>query len=234
MRNELRIRTFRLHVERQSGKGLLRIRLMEKLCQNSYTIAELANDAQRYFQDEYTKSHAIPVLHHSFEFWIREYGHDYKHGEIWKIEIRNGQWFNPAHLVKPETSHQICMGGTTSMQSVGCRLAMTVRFHKRSPLRQLGSQLLALMHTTLVNPSTPVQDARRPRRLPAGPWSRGMLRFSRKPIPCEERRTSQRSPNMKDSGGSVASTTTRPIATGGQRYSCHMMKRTNPVPFRSI
>ena len=133
----------------------LRIRLMEKLCQNSYTIAEVANDAQLYFQDEYKRSHAIPVQYHSFEFWIGGYGHDNKHGEIWKIKIRNGQWLDPAQLVKPETSHHIVWGG--QVQAIS-RLLLGYDLQIPQALNLDASQLSAFQ-TPLVNPSMPVQDA---------------------------------------------------------------------------
>ena len=90
----------------------LRIELMEKLCQSSYTIVEVSNLAQLYFQDEYWKSHAIPVPHQPFEFWIGGYGNDNKHGENWKIELRDGQWLDPAQLVEPEISSRIIWGRT--------------------------------------------------------------------------------------------------------------------------
>ncbi len=133
----------------------LRIRLMKELCQESYTIAEVTNVAQLHFQHEYVKSHSGTVPHHSFGFWIGGYGHDNKHGEIWKVEIRNGQWLDPVQTVEPETSSQIVWGG--QVQAIS-RLLFGYDPQIPHALNPDANQLEAF-HTPLVNSSMPVQDA---------------------------------------------------------------------------
>lgn len=137
----------------------LRIRLQGELFRNSYTIKEVAKVAQSYFQDEHNKAFpmtlSLPLPSHSFEFWIGGYGHDNKHGEIWKIELRNGQWLNPAQLVKPETSDQLLWGG--QVQAIS-RLLRGYDPQIPQKLKLDESQFTAF-ETPLVNPSMPVQDA---------------------------------------------------------------------------
>ena len=133
----------------------LRIRLQGELCKSSYTIEDVVKVAQLYFQDEHKKSFAIPLPYHSFEFWIGGYGHDKKHGEIWKIEIRGGQRLDPVQLVEPQTSHQIVWGG--QVQAI-CRLLHGYDPQVPQALKLDASQFAAF-ETPLVDPSMPVQDA---------------------------------------------------------------------------
>lgn len=77
------------------------------------------------------------------------------HGEIWKIELRNGQWLSPTQLVRPETSHQIVWGGQVQAISrllLGYDLQIAQSF-------DLAVGELSKFHTPLVHPSMPVQDA---------------------------------------------------------------------------
>ncbi len=84
----------------------LRMKLMEDLCVETYTRKEVARCSDRYFHDEYRKTHAIPVPDHSFEFWIGGYCYDNRQGENWKLAIRHGQWLSPARQLRPEASNQ--------------------------------------------------------------------------------------------------------------------------------
>lgn len=71
----------------------LRMKLMDYLCVNNYTIGDVARYTYVYLETEYKKSYAIPFPQdHLFEFWIGGYGHDDEHGEIWKIMLFGGKW----------------------------------------------------------------------------------------------------------------------------------------------
>lgn len=133
----------------------LRIRFEESLCSNSYTLEEVSKLSAQYFRDEYGRSHAGPSQFHSFEFWIGGYSRDNKHGEIWKFEMRNGEWLGPEQLVQPETSNRILWGGQIQAISrllLGCdpQIAQTMN---------LDANELLKFHTPLVDASMPVQDA---------------------------------------------------------------------------
>ena len=92
------------------SKGL-RISLEEHVCCDGYTLEDVVSCADQYFKDEYEKVHTVPNQFHSFEFWIGGYSPSNKHGEIWKCELRGGQWMSPEQLVQPEASNQILWGG---------------------------------------------------------------------------------------------------------------------------
>ncbi len=133
----------------------LRIELEKSVNSDSYTLEEVANYAIMYFQKEYKKSHTVPNQYHSFEFWIGGYSHGNKHGEIWKFEIRYGQWINPVQLVQAETSNRILWGGQIQAISrllLGCdpQIVQTMN---------LDADKLSKFHTPLVDASMPVQDA---------------------------------------------------------------------------
>jgi len=143
-----------------------RSNLMEDLCVSLYNLEDVTKRALEYFKGEYEKIYNEPIAGQSFEFWIGGYSHDNKHGEIWKIEMHNGEWIIPVQLVRPETDNQVILGGQT--QAIGRLLLGYDAFQLNrileaqrldaNQLQQIKLQLSSI-HTPLVDPAMPVQDA---------------------------------------------------------------------------
>ena len=143
-----------------------RIQLMKKINKKNYTIKEVVDSAQQYFQLKHKESRARPDPHHSFEFWIGGYGHENKHGEIWKINIHNGQILNPVQLVGPMSSQsgvqwggqvraiqRLILGYDQSLWSI-----LKEQVSDENQLRSISLKLQE-HHTPLVHHLMSVQDA---------------------------------------------------------------------------
>ena len=132
----------------------LRINLEKSLDCKSYTLKDVANRANEYFQEEYKKVYTDLDEPHSFDFWIGGYSHGNKHGEIWKCEMRGGKWIETIQLVN-ETDNQILWGGQVQ--------AISRLIHGYDPAfaqeMKLDAEKLSSFHTPLVNALMPVQDA---------------------------------------------------------------------------
>lgn len=121
---------------------------------NNYTIKDIADFASQYFQAEYAKINPPPTNPSTFEFWIGGYSANAMHGEIWKLEIANGQPVLPYRLHDPKLGeHVLLWGGQTQAISrlvLGCdpQLAQFI------PLPNL-----LKAQTPLVAPFMPAQDA---------------------------------------------------------------------------
>jgi len=133
----------------------LRIELEEQIVVSNYDFKKVVDYACKYFRDAYQKVHPKSVSTHSFEFWIGGYDIQNKNGEIWKFEIRQGQWLNPNQLTPPEVPDQILWGGQIQAITrllLGCDPGIVQDFNLNY------SQLLPFQ-TPLVHSTMPLQDA---------------------------------------------------------------------------
>jgi len=89
----------------------LRARLTNELKKENYAIKDAVNLAKSCFEQEFAAINPLAANPSSFEFWIGGCGSGVKHGEIWKVEIVDGQSLEPAQIASPSTSDQALWGG---------------------------------------------------------------------------------------------------------------------------
>ena len=121
---------------------------------NNYTIKDVADIADQYFQAEYAKINPPPANPSSFEFWIGGYSSNSRHGEIWKVGLVNGQRVPPFRLDDPSAGeHFITWGGQAQAISrlvLGCDAQLW---------RHIPHSDLQKVRAPVVDPSMPTQDA---------------------------------------------------------------------------
>lgn len=78
---------------------------------SDYTVEEVAKRAQKFFKQKYDADPNLKSDQDFFEFWIGGYGSDNEHGEIWKISIIAGSFFEPEQLSGPDAEAGIHWGG---------------------------------------------------------------------------------------------------------------------------
>lgn len=83
----------------------------EKLTKSTYTVQQVAEQAQKFFQEKYNTDPQPSSPSDFFEFWVGGYGSDHEHGEIWKVSIRGGEMQEVEQICKPEVSSSIYWGG---------------------------------------------------------------------------------------------------------------------------
>lgn len=119
-----------------------------------YTIQDVANIASQHFQTEYAKINPPPLNPPKFEFWIGGYSSNAMHGEIWKVEIVNGQPVLPYKCHDPNFGEHIILWGgqiqAISRLVLGCDPQLSQFIPMQDRLNA---------ETPLVNPFMPVQDA---------------------------------------------------------------------------
>jgi hypothetical protein len=77
---------------------------------DSYTMEEVATKARRYLFDErFCKIDEMPVG--DFHFWVGGYSAGAEMGEIWRIDIHNGECPEPFCEAGVEQSSRVCWGG---------------------------------------------------------------------------------------------------------------------------
>jgi len=79
---------------------------------NNYTIEEVAKKARRYLFEDRFKSLENPPQG-TFQYWIGGYASEQDVGEIWKIQIQDGECGEPYVEANRETPDTICWGGQT-------------------------------------------------------------------------------------------------------------------------
>ncbi len=132
----------------------------------AYTIEEVATKARQFFYDEhYQKLEAKPLGDHSFQFWVAGNGSGAMHGEIWRIEIVNGECEAPKCLAGPEEFDILYDGQPEAINRIvngysqplgGALLEIGL------PEQNLDSVLEHIESRTrasLIAPAMPVQDA---------------------------------------------------------------------------
>ena len=133
-----------------------------KLNTNSYTIQEVADKANGFLSERYSEIDPPPASPHSFEFWIGGYGSGEVTGEIWKLEIVDGNIHSPIILATAKNEDMLLWGGQTTAIS---RLICGFDAQMQGSLSQLGisdKDILNLRNkhqTPLVHSTMPVQDA---------------------------------------------------------------------------
>ena len=121
---------------------------------NNYTIKDVADFASQYFQAEYAKIIPPPANPSLFEFWIGGYSSGARHGEIWKVEIDNGQPLPPYQSHDPNRGeYTILWGG--QIQAI-CRLLLGCDPQLAQFIPQPD---LLKAQTPLVDSFMPIQDA---------------------------------------------------------------------------
>ena len=86
--------------------------LTEKLREGQkYTLEKVTDFTNSAFRAIYAGIDKPPGFSANFKFWIGGYGSDMDHGEVWKIEIRNGQLSEPVQLASKLTPSRIMWGG---------------------------------------------------------------------------------------------------------------------------
>ena len=134
----------------------------DSLDPNQYTIEDVAEKADDFFFEQYNQIQPPPADPHPFEFWIGGYGSAASHGEIWKIEIRDGNKVGKTQLVKAEDDSFVIWGGQLEPIS---RLILGISPSVHQHLLNLDISEDAIndirnqIQTPLVNSAMPVQDA---------------------------------------------------------------------------
>ncbi len=133
---------------------------------DDYSIEDVATKARSFFFDKhYQKLDSKPIGDHSFQFWIAGNGSGAMHGEIWRIQIVNGECGQPECLAgsddfdilydgQPEAINRIVNGYSQFLGNALVDIGLEEE--------KLDSVLAHIeMHTRapLISPAMPVQDA---------------------------------------------------------------------------
>jgi hypothetical protein len=132
----------------------------------AYSIQEVAEKARKFFYDDhYQNLDAKPLGDHSFQFWVAGNGSGAMHGEIWRIQIVNGDCEAPECLAgsddfdilydgQPEAINRIVNGYSQHLGSALMDIGLAAE-HLDSVLEHIESRTRA----SLIAPAMPVQDA---------------------------------------------------------------------------
>ena len=132
------------------------------LDERTYSIEQVAERALAFFGDRYRSLQPQPANPHSFEFWVGGYGANNSRGEIWKLEIRDGNISPKIQLAKAEDDQQLIWGGQYSAISrliLGCDPMLHMTLEQKGHTKRDISLMTQPLVTPLVHSSMPVQDA---------------------------------------------------------------------------
>ncbi len=137
-----------------------------KLDPEAYTLKEVAEKSEAFFQERYAKIEPAPSGPHGFEFWVGGYGANCDNAEIWKISLQNGEWLPLELVADQEQDGHVSWGGQPQAINrllLGYDPALAdalVDFGLPEEItRPLFEQVQARLSTPLVHPAMPIQDA---------------------------------------------------------------------------
>ena len=134
----------------------------DALDEKSYSIEEVTERALAFFEHRYRSLQPQPANPHSFEFWVGGYGANNSRGEIWKLEVQNGNIPPIMQLAKADDDHQLIWGGqirAISRLILGCDPLLGSTLERRGHTKQDIASITQSLATPLVHSSMPVQDA---------------------------------------------------------------------------
>lgn len=134
----------------------------DDLDENTYSIEQVAERALGFFESRYRSLQPQPANPHSFEFWVGGYGANNSRGEIWKLEIRDGNIPPIMQLAKAEDDQQLIWGGQYSAISrliLGYDPMLRLTLEKKGHTKQDINIITQPLVTPLVHSSMPVHDA---------------------------------------------------------------------------
>ena len=132
------------------------------LDEKTYSIEQVAERALAFFEHRYRSLQPQPANPHSFEFWVGGYGANNSRGEIWKLEIQDGDIPPIVQLAKAEDDDQLIWGGqirAISRLILGCDPLLAPTLERKGLTKQDIGSITQPLATPLVHSSMPVQDA---------------------------------------------------------------------------
>ena len=132
------------------------------LDEKTYSIEQVAERALGFFEHRYRSLQPQPANPHSFEFWVGGYGANNSRGEIWKLEIQDGDIPPIVQLAKAEDDDQLIWGGqirAISRPILGCDPLLAPTLERKGLTKQDIGSITQPLATPLVHSSMPVQDA---------------------------------------------------------------------------
>lgn len=149
--------------------------LRSKFCDNAdefyidpknYTIQLVAERARKFFfDDHYQNLTQKPSGNHSFQFWIAGNGAGDTHGEIWRLQIVNGECEAPECLARPDDFDILYDGQPEAIN----RIVNGYSQHLGQALLEIGlaedhlddvlGHIESRTRAPLIAPAMPVQDA---------------------------------------------------------------------------
>jgi hypothetical protein len=132
----------------------------------NYTIEEVATKARTFFFDQHYQSlETKPAGDHSFQFWVGGNGAGAMHGEIWRIQIVNGECGEPECLAgpghfdilydgQPEAINRIVNGYSQFLGNALVEIGLDA-----DKLDSVLAHIETHTRASLIAPAMPVQDA---------------------------------------------------------------------------
>jgi hypothetical protein len=77
----------------------------------NYTVEEVAQKSNVFFQERYAQIVPPPASPHGFEFWVGGYGSDCDNAEVWRLVLGNGAWAEPELLAGVHQDGNVAWGG---------------------------------------------------------------------------------------------------------------------------
>jgi hypothetical protein len=136
-----------------------------KLKEDDYTIEEVASKAHKFFGDKYQSVDPPPPAPHSFEFWIGGISGCGARGEIWKLQIADGEIFDPVCFAgeadddlvvwsgQPGVINRLLVGFDENLNAVLAETGVD-----EAGQQQFLEALRARAATPLVHAAMPIQD----------------------------------------------------------------------------
>lgn len=132
----------------------------------NYTIQLVAERARKFFfDDHYQNLTQKPSGNHSFQFWIAGNGAGDTHGEIWRLQIVNGECEAPECLARPDDFDILYDGQPEAIN----RIVNGYSQHLGQALLEIGlaedhlddvlGHIESRTRAPLIAPAMPVQDA---------------------------------------------------------------------------